>query len=230
MSVLSAPTLTVLLASTRTLLNQTSSTNSFWTDAELTSYLNEAVRRYFTEIVQYAEGQFTTTTDLNIANNTETVALPSDCFKVLRLWKKLTNGYEILFYRNKFDEGYSTQGGTSSELYIPCYYFRGVSLVLRPTPNFAETAGLKLEYIQFPDELATGADTLSTSVAAVFKDLIVMYAVWKAKLKESLVNGSNTYVPAADNLKDLYQTFKESITPRADSPTAIKPWTPEFDF
>lgn len=227
MATLSQPTLSTLISEVRVLLNQTTSTNSTWSDSELTQYINEGLRRFFTELLQNGEGQFGAETDLNIVANTDTVALPSDCFKVMRLFKKVTDGYEILYYRNHFDEGYSTQGGTNANNFLPSYYFRDNNLVLRPTPNFSETAGLRIEYIQFPEVLVNTSDSMEISVSPVFRDLIIMYAVWKAKLRESLVNGVDTSALAKNNLQDLYATFKESVINRSYAPTAIKPWNPE---
>lgn len=230
MATLSQPTLTILLGEVRVMLNQTSSTNSTWTDSELTQYLNEGLRRYFAEVIQNAEGEFTAQVDLNLVLNTDTVALPSDFFKCERLMKKVSNGYEILHYRNHFDEGYSTTGGTSGDNFLPYYFFRDNNLVLRPIPNFSETSGLRLEYIQFPENLVSGSDTLDLGMTAAFRDLLIMYAVWKSKVKESLVNGVNTAELAKTNLSDLYTSFKEAITPRSFSPTAIKPFNPEWDI
>src|SRR5687768_2519285 len=100
MATLSSPTLQNLITSIRSFLNQRNPNNSFWTDEELTAYLNEGVRMYFVEVVQNDEGYFTTQSDLNITADAETVALPSDCFQVKALYKKVTDGYEILPYRN----------------------------------------------------------------------------------------------------------------------------------
>lgn len=227
MATLSSPTIEDLIVNVRNMLNQPDPANSFWSDDELTAYLNEAVRRYFVEVVQHFEGQFTTTTDLNITTDTETISLPSDFFEMKALYKKVTNGYEMLHYRNQLTGGYSTQGGTAANAYFPSYYLRGNNLVLRPVPNFSETSGLKLEYVQFPETLVTGGDTLTAQISPVFRDLIEAYAVWKAKVKESLVNGSNTAALALQNLNDLFLAFKESIGQRSASPTAIRPFNPE---
>lgn len=227
MATLSSPTIEELIIDTRNLLNQPNASNSFWTDEELTSYLNEGARRYFMEAVQHAEGEFTTTANLDITSDSETIALPADCFKVKQLLRKVNNGYEPLFYRNNLTEGVLTQNGGTGALYTPAYHFRGNSLVLEPTPNFSETAALRLEYIQFPTTLVGGGDTLSAQISPVFRDLIVMYTVYKAKQKESLVSGTNTYAAALENLNDLFTAFKEVLQGRSLSPTAIIPFNPE---
>lgn len=227
MSLLLSPTLQALITETRILLNQRDPNNSFWGDAELTNYINEGIRLYFTECVLNNEGYFTTMADLDIVTDTETVSLPVDCFQVKNVWKKVTNGYSILPYRNSLTEGYTTIGGSSSESYFPCYYFRGNSLVLHPVPNFSETGGLRIEYIQFPDQMIYGGDTMTAQVSPIFKQLIIMYAVYKSKLKESFVNGGDLHSVPAQHLGELYQTFKEVITKRSKNPTFVVPYNPE---
>jgi len=229
MATLSAPTLQQLITSVRTMLNQPKEANSFWKDFELTEYLNEAVRMYFLECVQVNEGYFTTQSDLNITTDTETVALPSDCFQVKNLYKKVTNGYKILPYRNTVDASYSTQGGSSGDSYTPSYSFRGNNIVLHPVPNFSETSGLRIEYLQFPDQMVWGGDSLTTQVSPIFKQLIIMYAVYKAKLRESLVNNVNTYAGAQGNLAELYTLFKDAIVRRSRFPSFITPYNPEVN-
>ena len=229
MATLTSPTAQKLLTNVRGMLNQRNPLNSFWTDEELIEYLNEGVRIYFAEVVKNNEGYFTTTSDLNIVTDTELVTLPTDCYQVKGLYKRVSGGYILLPYRNNVTEGYSDQGGTSGNNYLPYYYFRGNSLVLRPIPNFNETAGLKLEYIQFPDQMVYGGDSMTAQVSPLFKQVIEMYAVYKAKLKESLTNGIATYKPAEENLAGLAAQFKDSIQSRSKNPTSIIPWNPETD-
>lgn len=229
MALLASPTLQKLLSETRTLLNQRDPQNSFWQDDELTDYLNEAVRLYFTEAVAVNEGYFTAQVDLNLVSGADTVALPNDFYKVRNLYKLVSDGYVILPYRNNLTEGYSTQGANTGNAYLPYYYFRGNSLVLRPGPNYSETSGLRLEYVQFPDTMIWGGDSLTSQVSPIFKQLIVMYAVNKAKIRESLVNGVTTYAPSEQHLGMLYTAFKNSIPERSKNPTYVIPFNPETD-
>ncbi len=143
------------------------------------------------------------------------------------LYRKVANGYELLPYRNNISEGYSTAGATGGDAYLPYYYLRGNSLVLRPGPGFSETGGLRLEFIEFPETMITGGDSMTSQVSPIFKDLIEMYAVYKAKLTESLVTGVNTYAPALQNLNDLFTAFKEAIPQRSEGVTGVIPFNPE---
>lgn len=227
MALLSSPTADDMLVNIRNMLNQPNASNSFWTDEELLSYANEGIRRYFTECVQHAEGQFNTVTDLDVVQGQETVDLPSDFFAVRALYRLTSQGFEILRFRNNLTDGYNTTTASGGDLYLPYYYFRGNKLVLRPIPGFSQTSALHMEYVQFPETVVTGGDSLTSQIAPVFKDLIESYAVYKAKMKESLVTGVNTGALAKENLNDLFTTFKEVIEGRSYSPTAVKPFNPE---
>lgn len=229
MSILTSPTLDDLIVDVRNMLNQQSANNSFWSDEEVTGYLNEGVRRYFQEVVLLYSGQFMVLADLNLVNGVETVAFPTGCFEIKALYKSIDSGqrYEILTYDNNVTNGYQTQASQDSSSYLPSYFFRGNNFVLRPAPQFSETAGLRVEFVQFPDMMVNGGDALTNQVAPVFKDLIVMYAVYKAKLKESLVNGVNVHLPAQENVGNLYASFKDAIQQRTAYPKYIAPFNPE---
>ena len=227
MGILSSPTLQTLLEEVRIQLNSPDPLNSFWADPEITGYLNDGVRRYFTEAVRNNEGYFTVTTTLNITSGVETVALPSDFFEAKNVWKKITNGYVSLQYNNTLQSGYTTQGGNSGDNYFPYYYFQGNNLVLRPTPTSSETGGLQVEYTQFPTTMIYGGDTLTNQVSPIFKELIIMYAVYKAKLRESMVNGGSMHTIPASQVESLYNDFKTSITKRSKNPTYVSMFNPE---
>lgn len=227
MGVLTNPTVEDLIVNVRSMLNQPDANNSFWADEELIVWINEAIRRYFTEVILHNEGLFTTQADLDITAGSETIALPTDCFEIKALFKKVNTEYIVLDYRNDFTSSYTTQGGTSSLSYLPIYEFRGNSIVLKPTPQFTEVNGLRCEYIQFPQTILTGGDSMTNQVSPIFRDLIEMYVVYKAKLKESLVGGTDLTALAKSNVNDLYISFKDAIVGRSKFPQFTQPFDPE---
>lgn len=227
MATLSSPTLSNLVTSVRTVLKQQDPTNSFWKDDEIRMYLNEGIRQYFVEVVHTNEGLFTTRTDLNIVSGADLVALPTDCFEVKVLYKKVTNGYVALDYVNNLNQDYSSTTSSSSNTFFPSYYFQGNNIMLRPVPNFSETSGLRLEYIQFPETLVNGGDSLTSQISPIFKQVVEMYAVYKCKLSESLVNGVSVHEVAASNLAELYKSFKDAIALRSKNPTYVQPFNPD---
>lgn len=228
MATLSSPTLQRLIQEVRIILNQPRQENSRWTDAELANYLNDGVQKYFAVINEVGEGQFDTQTDLNIVSGVETVTLPTDCYTVKVLYKKENSAYKPLIYRNNFTQAFNTAAiGGDSNSYEPSYYFRGNSIVLHPIPAFSETAGLRLEYTAFPEVMIYGGDTMTAGISPLFKELVVMYGVYKAKMKDDLVNGSDTSAKAAAHLSDLYNNFKHQVTERSKYPTFVLPFSPQ---
>lgn len=229
MSTLTSPTLGALISNVRNLLGQPNANNSTWTDLELTDYLNEAIRMYFAEVVKNFEGYFGATTTLSYTAGTETVALPSDCFQVKAVYIQRSQWFSLLQYINDVTHGYwTTTGGGSSEVYTPYYFFRGNNLVLRPVPDASATDAIKLEYIQLPDQMVNGGDSLTNQVSPVFKQLVEMYAVYKAKMKQSMVSGTDlTALPKA-NLAEIYGNFKNAIMPRSAYPVSTVPFCPEL--
>lgn len=232
MATLTAPTLGKLITNVRNLLGQPNPVNSVWTDAELKEYLNEAIRMYFAQVIKNGEGYFTITTDpnnnLSYSANVETVALPVDCFEVRALYIQRNNGWEILEYRNDVTSGFmSSTGAGGGNTYSPMYYFLGNNLVLHPTPNFDGPNQLRLDYVQFPDQMINGGDSLSNQISPVFKQLLEMYAVYKAKLKQSMVNGTDLTAIPKQNLDQIYTLFKDTINKRSNYPEYVVPFNPE---
>jgi len=94
-------------------------------------------------------------------------------------------------------------------------------------PNFSQTAGLRIEYIYFPDMLQNAGDTMSNNMLPIFRQLIEMYAVYKAKMKESLTNGTDTASMAKNNLNEIYKLFLDTVKNRSKYPQFISPFNPE---
>ena len=225
---LTPPTLGKLISSVRSMLNQPNAANSNWSDSQLTLWINQGVQRYFSEVVQNVEGHWTKIEDLDIVSGQETVDLPTDFFEVKALYKKVSDGYVVLPYMNAISNSYATiSGETGSQTYFPSYYFRENKIVLRDVPGYSETDGLRVEYIYFPETMLNAGDTLSANVAPVFSELVEMYAVFKAKTQQSLVNGSDMAIVAQKNLDMLYKQFVDLIKNRSKYPQYIKAFSPE---
>src|SRR5271166_3637526 len=198
MSTLTSPTLGKLISNIRNMLGQPIATNTTWTDDELREYINEAIRMYFTLVVKNYEGYFTVTTDptsggsgnLSYTTGTDLIALPADCFQVKTVYIQRPQGWSVLEYRNDVTHGYWVQSGNGDpNVYQPYYFFQGNNLVLRPVPNATAANAIKVDYIQMPDQLINGGDSLTAHISPVFKQTIESYAIWMAKSKQSMVNG-----------------------------------------
>ena len=229
------PTVQGLIEAVRDLLSQPDPNNSNWSDAELLRYINEATRILMAELSDIDEGHFSAEPILlPLVQGEDLVELPATCFKVRALYKNTSQGRLMLRYRNNLTEGFSTLPGTDSDLYTPYYYFRGNNLVLRPVPALSEPVvgldvntaaqGLTLEYIEYPESLVNGSDQLTAQIAPLFRQVVEAYAVYKAKFKESLVTGVNTFDVAATHFSDLFKQFKDLNQIRSKNPTSIVPW------
>jgi hypothetical protein len=226
MALITTPTLQKLIGRIRGLLNQPDRLNSFWSDDDLTAYIEDGISLCFLELTHINEGYFVTTADLDLVANTETVALPVGCFEIRSLYRKVSDGYEIMDYRNRVDEGYSTDSAGGGSSYVPDYFLRDNSIVLRPIPGFSETGGLKLEYVQLPDTMLFGGDSMTSHISPVFRQVVEMFAVYKAKLKESLVTGAATHRFAEENFGAVFKSFKDTAQLRSKGPSYVKPFNP----
>jgi hypothetical protein len=108
--------------------------------------------------------------------------------------------------------------------------FRNNQILLRPWPNFTQTAGLRLDYIAMPYALLDGSDLVDAQISPVFRQCVEMYMVYKAKLKESLVTGVRTHEVAAENLAELVKQFRDISALRSKALTSIIPFNPESDI
>ena len=77
--------------------------------------------------------------------------------------------------------------------------------------------------------MINGGDTLTNQISPVFRDLIIMFAVYKAKLQESLTTGGSTHVNAKQELAELYTQFRDAIFLRSKSPQHTIPFNPETE-
>lgn len=226
MATITAPTLSRLIREARIFLSQLDPNSSTWSDEELGNYANDAIAQYFAIVNDEAEGQFDTTSSLDIVANTDTVTLPTDFFEIRSLYMVQSTQNVMLSYNNNLTDGYQTTGANSQDSYAPYYYFRGQSLVLRPIPAFSQTGGLLLEYTRFPQSLIVGGDALTSGISPMFKELVVKYMVYQCKLKESSVMGGDTYLPIEKHLGSLVSQFRQNVGGRSKYPQFVKPFSP----
>lgn len=227
MATLSSPTAQDLISSVRRRLGERQASNSRWTDEAIVEYLNNAVSRYFGEVIQNSEGLFQKRTTLSTVAGTATIALPTDFFEIVAVKKKEGDAYIPLVYdtgREDIDDDASNGG---SGFYRPSYYINGTDLVLNPVPSSTEADAFRLEYVHFPDQMVYGGDSLTSEVAPVFKDLIISYAAYEAKVDENVrTNGgaAGGLGAAKAHLDLIYSQFREVIRERSHATDFTRPW------
>lgn len=232
MATLVAPSLERLIKDARVLLNQPMPENSRFTDAELTGYANDALQQIFLTVNEAGEGQFDKQSSLSIVANQDTVPLPVDCFSVKAVFKmQNTIARRLEYHQNILNDYDSVPSSTGTSSYEPYYYFRGNNLVLRPIPGTSETGdgktkGLVIEYTAYPQVLVYGGDNLDSGMSPLFKELIVMYVVAKAKLKDDLSGNGQGYALAASHRNDLFKQFRHQLMERSKAPQFVSTFEP----
>jgi hypothetical protein len=237
MAAVVAPKLERIIRDARVLLNQPKAENSRFSDAELTGYANDAIQQIFLTVNEAGEGQFDQITSdvsnvsypgLNTTNGIDSIALPADCFAIKGVWFKQGTMNRRLEYRQNVMMDYDTTNTNSGQTtYEPYYYLRGNSLVLRPIPGFTSTDHpITIEYTAYPNVLVYGGDSMDNGISPLFKELIVMYTVAKAKLKDDLSGGGTGYQLAAQHRDDLFRQFKHQVMERSKAPIYITSFEP----
>lgn len=225
-----APNLEKIIQNVRRLLNQPRAENSRFSDADLTTWSNDAIQQIFLTVNEAGEGQFDTITSpgLDVTNGTETVALPVDCFAVKGVWWTQNTIKRRLEYRQNVMMDYDASGTNSGQTtYEPYYYFRGNSLVLRPIPGFTSTDHpLIIEYTKYPTMLVYGGDSLDAGISPLFRELIESYVVSKAKFRDDLSGQGQGYALANSRMVDLFHQFKHQVIERSKAPQFTTPFEP----
>ena len=224
-----APSLEKIIRNVRIMLNQPKTENSRFADNELTQWANDAIQQIFLTVNEAGEGQFDTITSpgLNVTNNTETVALPVDCFAIKGVWWQQGTIKRRLEYRQNTLMDYdATNTNSGQTTYEPYYYFRVNNLVLRPIPGFTSTDGpLIIEYTKYPSVLVYGGDTMDAGISPLFRELIESYVIAKAKFRDDLSGLGQGYALANSRMVDLFQQFRHQVTERSKAPQ----WTEAFE-
>ncbi len=151
------------------------------TDEDVFRWINDAQ----VSIVRYNEQALQVTDFINLVANQSTYALPADYLLVHALrWKfSSMDSYLKLTFKSmqQLDEEIDGWDGTNYPSGKPVYYtISENSVVLFPTPEESETAGLKVLYSQKPTDVDNLADNLALPL--IYHNTIVKYCLWQASM------------------------------------------------
>lgn len=139
-------------------------TSSFFRDDVLMGYHNTIQEEVQNEIVQSFEDYFTTSTFFNVVDGCATYTMPSGTIKVRRVEDARTNSpIEIRpVSLNSKETRINNYELVSSTFEGGGYYIVGNDIVLTNTPNFTDTASIKLYYVKKLSDItqATAASEL----------------------------------------------------------------------
>lgn len=204
-------------------LDETS--EDYWTDDELTDYINEAYYYYWQWLLNARDNRALKSTTLNIVADTAEIALPSDFISARLIEKVEDNSTYPIEWFERFDEPNYT-GGVSYTGYYSGFTIRfvGTDLVLEPTPNTSETGGIKLTYYFLPAELSDDSDTPDAGFSALYHDLLLFKAAVFAKTKEESYGGGAPVGSWEYICQQKEQQFKASIEQPSVQRMAARPF------
>lgn len=203
------------------------SNSQYWTDAELTNYINDAYLFYWQWYIDAEHPGAIAETSLNIVAGTATISLPSDFCKA-RLVERVYSDYTIpLQYIERWDRANRTSGSSLFNQ-TPSYRIagsNGIKLILEPTPQESVTSGIKLHYFFYPLRLEDSFDEPETAFNDFFHDIIIVKAAVLAKDKEeSVAGGGSPTAGFSRYLEEREQKLKETIAQASLQRTYVEPF------
>jgi hypothetical protein len=228
-------TLSTYLTNLRSRLDE--STARYWTDAELTVWINNGAN----DVARRAEVLMATTT-LNTTANTQQYALPTNTIRVYRTeWSRdgATGTTVIpLEYRdfNSMDGVWWSRQKTSRG--DPYWYTMwgfppSINLVLYPTPDVSVTAGINVYYYRLPTVATTSTNVIE--VPQGWEDLVLDFAEYNAWRKDNNPQWQESKQLYEGKLADLTEHSRR-WTDQADSiqsgggPLPRWVWDADFGF
>jgi len=155
-----------------------------WETAELTVYVNQAVREVMRHVAKVWPDYWLSTTESytatsNIVSGTANYDLPSDFYKILLVVATDSDGDDSTLDPMSLDRAQNADAEG--------YYLMNDDIYIVPEPDASVTSGLVLYYISIPTEVTAGASAVPLSDH--FEDAIVEYAVLKAKARQGEPTG-----------------------------------------
>ena len=170
-------TLSEIIIQVRSIINETDSANSHFTDNQLTVWINEAIRYVVTRIEELP----ITWTDLVAAVGDITISSDTLLINEAYLYNPTTSKYEPLEVVDYSALKHISDTWLSDDTNQPKYLARkgnfAVYLYPQPTSTFVGQV-LKTAGVAFPTELASGSDT--PSLPKNMHDLIPHYSAYRA--------------------------------------------------
>ena len=143
---------------TRSLIGE--ATANFWTDAEVTLYINSAMATIGAKFFYILYPRYKTFADGAIVSGTDTVDLPDNCQKIGKVEVKSTK--KQLRFIEEDEVAEFTNWGDGEPV---AWSFKGGKIWLLPTPDFSDTDYLRIWYMEYMDAVTDFPEELRPLIA-----------------------------------------------------------------
>lgn len=231
----STTTLTTTLTDVRNRLNDVASGGGgYFSDAELTTWINEACR----DIARRAEVLLTFNTSVNAVIGTAKYALPADVVRVHRIEFQPTGSTQVYFIESRtydeLDQIWGTNPNTTRS--YPSYYAiwgvpGGSALQVQFYPVPSQTGTFNIFYYRLPIPVVAGGDTLD--IPEGWQDMVSLYCEYVARRKlrdPSWQEAKALYDSILENLITVSRDFTDNPRTIIYRGSAVPQWLYEFDY
>lgn len=197
----------------RVLLQEITSTASFWSDANLLMLANLAIDKRVVQMLEMDEGWFVRRSYTNLVKNQDEYTLEEGTDGIRRILiaypiDSSTTEDEIPIQRDeRYDKGVykGTSGGTGWQ---PSYRLLSELLYLDPAPPVSKTAGLVIEYESLPARLTGDASKVDLAFPSMFETLLVYDVV---ELAFAMEESMGEPVERDEKLKMIHLTYEHAF-------------------
>lgn len=155
-------------------------TSGFFTDAQITQWLNDGVEDICLDIEPLARNA-----TVDVTADTGEYALPCDTINVRwSLYYDTANTNWMRLTETKYDDLFDIDPNWEEDRStFPTHFYWRVNIIgLFPIPDTSATAGLRIYYTHLPESMSADADV--TGLDAWLDKAVVLYALWRCKLKD----------------------------------------------
>lgn len=205
---------TTLLAEIRQLLRETTAADSYWSDADLLDYFNQAYDLRCMWLMDQHEGWLTERWKTDLVANQKVYTLPEGVDRIKRVLFRFTGGttYEVPLTRAErwSDPTYEEAVNTTANGGVPTYRTLGKLLYIEPPSAEARTDGLVIELEALPTRFTGGGDKIDLALPSVLETLLV-YDVWDIALGVEDASEIGVSQNARDRLRTFHAQYQKAF-------------------
>ena len=199
---------TLLQLRTSVRANVDEPTAGYWSDSDITGFINQAIRYVNRKTMYLIDG---TPSTIDFVASQRAYSLDAACTGAERIVMMLDANNNpirpISFGTARNNDKDFIDGETADGNTYPKYWYKvGVSIAFLPIPVASKTAGATYWFLKTPTEL--GEDTDASPLSTEYDDMVEWWASWKALSQHGDFNRSEQYSKLfGDMLEDVINSL-----------------------